>query len=1063
MKFSQFFISRPIFAGVISLMIMIAGAIAVFQLPVTEYPEVVPPTVVVTASYPGANPTVIGDTVATPLEQAINGTEGMLYMSSQATSDGNLSLTVTFELGTDIDDAQVLVQNRVARALPRLPQEVQRLGVVTEKSSPDLTMVVHLTSPDDSHDMLYLSNYANLNVKDELARVEGVGSVRLFGAGEYSMRIWLDPPKLAALNMTAMDVVNAIREQNQQAAAGSLGAQPTAENNFQLLINLKGRLSTEDEFRNIVIKVGEQGQIVRLSDVARVELGANSYSLRSLLNNKHAVAIPIFQRPGSNAIEISDGVRAKMAELKENFPQGVDYSIVYDPTVFVRGSIDAVVKTLFEALLLVVVVVVLFLQNWRAAIIPLAAVPVSLIGTFAIMHGLGFSLNALSLFGLVLAIGIVVDDAIVVVENVERNIENGLPPVAASRQAMKEVTGPIIATTLVLAAVFIPTAFMSGLTGQFYRQFALTITISTVISALNSLTLSPALSALLLRSKTAPKDGLSKLIDWLFGRWLFVPFNRFFDWGSNAYSGTVKRVIRGAGIVMVLYAGLLALTGYQFVETPTGYVPSQDKQYLVAFAQLPDASSLDRTEDVIREMSSIALAHPGVESSVAFPGLNINGFTNSPSSGVVFVTLKPFAERQEEHLSGNAIAWALNGKFSSIQDAFIAIFPPPPVNGLGNIGGFRLQIQDKGNLGYEELYAVTQQVIMKAWQAPELTGAFTSFQVNTPQIDVEVNREKAKMQGVSVDDIFATMQINLGSLYVNDFNKFGRNYQVNVQSQDSFRQEPEQIAQLKVRNASGDMIPLGSFISVHHSAGPDRVMHYNGFTTAEVNASPAPGFSSGQAQAAMEKILAETLPHGMSYEWTELTYQQQLAGNTAMYVFPLVVLLVFLVLAAQYESLSLPLAIILIVPMTLLSAITGVIIYGGDNNIFTQIGFIVLVGLATKNAILIVEFAREKEHEGFTVREAILEASHQRLRPILMTSIAFIMGVLPMVISTGAGAEMRQAMGVAVFSGMIGVTIFGLLLTPVFYVLIRKYLGRASLNKAEEKSKVGPDGVIEAS
>ncbi len=524
--------------------------------------------------------------------------------------------------------------------------------------------------------------------------------------------------------------------------------------------------------------------------------------------------------------------------------------------------------------------------------------------------------------------------------------------------------------------------------------------------------MSPALSALLLRSKNAPKDGLSKVIDTLFGRWLFVPFNRFFDWGSHAYTRTVKRVIRGAGIVMVLYAGLLVLTGYQFVETPTGYVPSQDKQYLVAFAQLPDASSLDRTEDVIREMSSIALAHPGVESSVAFPGLNINGFTNSPSSGVVFVTLKPFAERQEEHMSGNAIAWALNGKFSSIQDAFIAIFPPPPVNGLGgNIGGFRLQIQDKGNLGYEELYAVTQQVIMKAWQAPELTGAFTSFQVNTPQIDVDVNREKAKMQGVSVDEIFATMQINLGSLYVNDFNKFGRNYQVNVQSQDSFRQEPEQIAQLKVRNGNGDMIPLGSFISVHHSAGPDRVMHYNGFTTAEVNASPAPGFSSGQAQAVMEKILAETLPHGMSYEWTELTYQQQLAGNTAMYIFPLVVLLVFLVLAAQYESLSLPLAIILIVPMTLLSAITGVIIYGGDNNIFTQIGFIVLVGLATKNAILIVEFAREKEQEGFTVREAILEASHQRLRPILMTSIAFIMGVLPMVISTGAGAEMRQAMG----------------------------------------------------
>jgi len=1028
-------------------MIMIAGAIAVFQLPITEYPAVVPPTVVVTANYPGANPTVIGDTVATQLEQAINGTEGMLYMSSQATSDGRLSLTVTFELGTDPDDAQVLVQNRVARALPRLPQEVQRLGVVTEKSSPDLTMVVHLTSPDDRYDMLYLSNYAALNVKDELARVDGVGSVQLFGAGEYSMRIWLNPQKVAALNMTAMDVVAAIKEQNQQAAAGSLGSQPTAQNNFQLLINLKGRLSSEQEFNDIVIKVGQQGQLVRLSDVAEVELGANNYALRSLLNNKEAVAIPIFQRPGSNAIAISDGIRAKMAELKQNFPAGVDYSIVYDPTVFVRGSIEAVISTLFEALALVVIVVVLFLQNWRAAIIPLAAVPVSLIGTFAIMYGMGFSLNALSLFGLVLAIGIVVDDAIVVVENVERNIENGLAPKEAAKQAMKEVTGPIIATTLVLAAVFIPTAFMSGLTGQFYRQFALTITISTVISAINSLTLSPALAAALLRSKDAPKDRFSRLIDTLFGRWLFGPFNRFFDWSSKVYSNGIKRLIRGAGIVMVLYVGLLALTANQFVETPTGYVPTQDKQYLVAFAQLPGAASLDRTDAVIREMSRIALEYPGVESSVAFPGLNINGFTNSPSSGVVFVTLKPFAQRTEEHQSASAIAWALNGKFASIEDAFIAIFPPPPVNGMGNIGGFRLQIQDKGDMGYEALYAKTQEVIGKAWATPELTGAFTSFAVNTPQIDVDIDREKAKMQGVAISDIFSTMQIYLGSMYVNDFNKFGRNYQVNVQSRDDFRQEPEQIGQLKVRNANGDMVPLGSFIKINHAAGPDRVMHYNGFITAEVNASPAPGYSSGQAQAAMEKILAQTLPSGMSYEWTELTYQQQLAGNTAIYIFPLVVLLVFLVLAAQYESLSLPLAIILIVPMTLLSAITGVIIYGGDNNIFTQIGFIVLVALATKNAILIVEFAREKEQQGMPVIAAVLEASHQRLRPILMTSIAFIMGVLPMVLATGAGAEMRQAMGVAVFSGMIGVTIFGLLLTPVFYVLVRKYLGRSSLRQ----------------
>ncbi|MCR8921296.1 efflux RND transporter permease subunit [Dasania sp. GY-MA-18] len=1053
MKFSQFFISRPIFAGVISLMITIAGAIAVFQLPISEYPEVTPPTVVVTASYPGANPTVIGDTVATPIEQAINGTEGMLYMSSQATSDGNLSITVTFELGTDVDAAQVLVQNRVTRALPRLPEEVQRLGVIVEKSSPDLTMVVHITSPDDSYDTLYLANYANLKVKDELSRLNGVGSVRVFGSDEYSMRIWLDPQKIAALNMTAMDVVQAIREQNLQAAAGSLGAQPSEQNDFQLLINLKGRLSTEQEFNEIVIKVGEQGQIVRLADVATVELGAKSYALRSLLNNKAAVALPVFQSAGANAIAVSDAVRAKMAELKANFPQGVDYQIVYDPTVFVRGSIDAVVATLFEALLLVVVVVVLFLQNWRAAIIPLAAVPVSLIGTFAVMHGLGFSLNALSLFGLVLAIGIVVDDAIVVVENVERNIEKGLSPVAASQQAMKEVTGPIIATTLVLAAVFIPTAFMSGLTGQFYKQFALTIAISTFISALNSLTLSPALSALLLRSKDAPKDAVSRVLDKLLQGWLFNPFNRFFNWGSQGYARVVKKVIRSAGIVMLLYVGLLALTAQQFTSTPTGYVPSQDKQYLVAFTQLPDAASLSRTEAVVREMSALALAHPGVESTVAFPGLNINGFSKSSSSGVIFVTLKPFEQRRAANLSAHAIAGQLNGQFAGIKEAYIAIFPPPPVPGMGNIGGFRLQLQDKGSLGYESLYQTTMDIINKSRQVPELAGAFTSFQVNTPQIDVDVDREKAKMQGVAVDDIFATMQVYLGSMYVNDFNKFGRNYQVNVQSVESFRQQPEQIGQLKVRNKQGDMIPLASFIKVKHSAGPDRVMHYNGFITAEINASPAPGYSSGQAQAAMEKLLADNLPAGIEYEWTDLTYQQQLAGNTAVFVFPLVVLLVFLVLAAQYESLSLPLAIILIVPMTLLSAIVGVVIYGGDNNIFTQIGFIVLVGLATKNAILIVEFAREQELAGKSVVDAILEASHQRLRPILMTSIAFIMGVLPLVISTGAGAEMRQAMGVAVFSGMIGVTLFGLLLTPVFYVLVRKYIGRGALHNHHAASE----------
>ncbi|CAI3795366.1 efflux RND transporter permease subunit [Rheinheimera sp. MM224] len=1037
MNFSRFFIHRPIFATVLSIVIFLAGAIAVWQLPITEYPEVVPPTVVVTANYPGANPKVIGETVASPLEQEINGVEDMLYMSSQATSDGRMTLTVTFAIGTDVDKAQVLVQNRVDRAVPRLPQEVQRLGVVTKKSSPDLTMVVHLISPENSYDMLYLSNYAHLNVKDELARIGGVGDVQLFGAGEYSMRVWLDPEKVAALNLNAADIVNAIRAQNVQAAAGSLGAQPVGSSDFQVLINVKGRLITEDEFGQIIIHVGSNGEISRLKDVAKIELGSNFYALRSLLNNQPAVAIPIFQAPGSNAIQISDDVRAKMAELKKKFPQGVDYSIVYDPTIFVRGSIKAVINTLLEAIALVVVVVILFLQTWRASIIPLVAVPVSLVGTFAVMSLLGFSLNSLSLFGLVLAIGIVVDDAIVVVENVERNIAEGLSSVAATEKAMSEVTSPIVATTLVLAAVFIPTAFMSGLTGQFYKQFALTITISTFISAFNSLTLSPALSALLLKEH-GHKDKLTVLIDKLFGSWLFNPFNRLFNRGANGYTGLTKRLIRFSGVVLVMYVGLLGLTYQQFQTTPTGYVPTQDKQYLVSFAQLPNGSSLDRTEAVIRQMSDIMLKHPGVESAVAFPGLNINGFTNSSSSGIVFVALKPFDERTTEELSAPAIAGQLNQQFGVIQDAFVAIFPPPPVQGLGTIGGFRLQIQDRENRGFEELYAVTQEVVQKAWMTPELTGNFSSFQINVPQLEIDLDRTKASGQGVQVSDVFETLQVYLGSVYANDFNRFGRTYQVNVQAGEQFRQEPEQIAQLKVRNQQGQMVPLGAFLKVEHSVGPDRVMHYNGFATAEVNGSAAPGFSSGEAQKAIEKILDETLPLGMTYEWTEITYQQIIAGNAAVMVFPLVVFLVFLVLAAQYENLRLPLAILLIVPMTLLSAMTGVILVGGDNNIFTQIGFIVLVGLATKNAILIVEFAKELQDKGMSALDAICEAGRLRLRPILMTSLAFIMGVVPLVLSTGAGAEMRQAMGVAVFSGMIGVTIFGLILTPVFYYLLQR-------------------------
>ncbi len=1046
---AQFFVDRPIMAAVLSLLFVITGSIAVFKLPISEYPEVVPPTVVVRAAYPGANPKVIGETVATPLEEQINGVEGMLYTSSQATSDGALTLTVTFALGTDLNTAQVDVQNRVAQALPKLPEEVQRLGVTTQKSSPDLTMVVHLTSPDQRYDMLYLSNYARLHVKDVLGRLDGVGDVQIFGAGEYSMRVWLDPQKLAQRSLTTGDVINAIREQNVQVAAGALNAPPGPTNSaFQLNINTRGRLISEDDFRHIIVRTDANGGVTHLNDVAKVDLGSNNYALRSLLDNKPAVALPIFARPGSNAIQISDEVRTTMAQLKKEFPQGVDYSIVYDPTVFVRGSIEAVAHTLLEAILLVVLVVILFLQTWRASIIPLVAVPVSLIGTFAVMYLAGFSLNALSLFGLVLAIGIVVDDAIVVVENVERHIELGQSPREATRKAMREVTGPIVATALVLCAVFIPTAFVSGLTGQFYRQFALTIAISTVISAFNSLTLSPALAAVLLKPHDAPKDRLTRGIDRAFG-WLFRPFNRLFHRGSERYVGGVKRIVGKGKLALVVYAGLIGLTWFGFSHVPTGFVPGQDKQYLVAFAQLPDAASLDRSEDVIERMSAIALKQPGVEHAVAFPGLSINGFTNSTNSGIVFVTLKPFEDRRSAELSAGAIAGALNQKFGAIQDAYIAVFPPPPVMGLGTIGGFRLQLEDRSDRGFDELYKQTQNLIAASQKEPALAGLFSSFQVSVPQVDADVDREKAKAEGVNLGDVYQTMQAYMGSLYVNDFNRFGRTYQVNVSADPAFRHTPQDILQLKTRNAQGQMVPLGSFVTVQQGAGPDRVQHYNGYPTAEINGGPAPGYSSGQAQAAMEKLAKDNLPNGISFEWTELTYQQILAGNTAILVFPLCVLLVFLVLSSLYESWSLPLAVILIVPMVLLSAIAGVWLSGGDNNIFTQIGLIVLVGLACKNAILIVEFARERQHEGMSRHEAVLEAAKLRLRPILMTSFAFIMGVVPLVTSHGAGAEMRHAMGVAVFSGMLGVTIFGLIYTPLFYVLIRALVERREARAAE--------------
>ncbi|MGV0820432.1 efflux RND transporter permease subunit [Martelella sp. AMO21009] len=1047
MNISRFFIDRPVFAGVLSILIVLAGLIGMRMLPIAEYPNVVPPSIVVRAVYPGANPVVIAETVATPLEEQINGVEDMLYMNSQATSDGVLTLTVTFKLGTDPDKAQQLVQNRVSQATPRLPEEVRAIGVTTVKSSPDFIMVVNLISTTDRYDITYLRNYATLNVKDRLARIEGVGQVQVFGAGDYSMRVWIDPQKAAEHGLAASDITNAIREQNTQAAAGIIGASPAPEGvDMQFNVNAQGRLSTPEEFGEIIVKSGAGGEITRLRDVARIEMGADDYTLRSLLDGQPAVAIAVLQAPGSNAIEIADNVHATMEELQLAMPDGVQYEIVYDTTEFVRSSIEKVVDTLLEAIALVVLVVILFLQTWRASIIPLLAVPVSIIGTFAVMYAFGFSVNALTLFGLVLAIGIVVDDAIVVVENVERNIENGLTPREATYRAMREVSGPIIAIALVLVAVFVPLAFISGLSGQFYRQFALTIAISTVISAINSLTLSPALAALLLKGHDAPKDWLTRVMDRLFG-WFFRGFNRGFGAASNGYSRSVGGLLSRKSLVMIVYLGLIGATYAVFNAVPGGFVPAQDKQYLIGFAQLPDGASLDRTEDVIKRMSDIALEQPGVSHAIAFPGLSINGFTIGSNSGIVFAVLDDFHERESPELSGGAIAMQLNQKFAGIQDAFIAMFPPPPVNGLGSTGGFKMQIEDRAGLGYQALDGATKAFLAKAYQTPELAGLFSSFQINVPQLYADLDRAKAEQLGVSVSDVFETLQIYLGSLYVNDFNAFGRTYSVRVQADSAFRAEPEDIGQLKVRSRSGQMIPLSALLRVDSTTGPERTTRYNGFLSADINGGPAPGFSSGQAQAAVERIADETLPVGIDFEWTDLTYQQILAGNSSVVVFPLALLLVYLVLAAQYESLTLPIAIIMIVPMGVLAALAGVWYTGGDNNIFTQIGLVVLVGLSAKNAILIVEFARELEFEGRSPVQAAIEASRLRLRPILMTSMAFIMGVVPLVLSTGAGAEMRAAMGLAVFCGMIGVTFFGIFMTPVFYVLLRKLAGERPLRQ----------------
>jgi multidrug efflux pump len=1036
MNISRFFVDKPIFAAVLSVIVFVAGLISIFALPISEYPEVVPPSIVVRAQYPGADPKVIAETVATPIEQEIIGVEGMLYMTSQNTSDGALQLTVTFKIGTNVEQAETAVQNRVQRALPRLPEEVRQIGVTTVKSSPNITMVVHLNSPDGRYDDLYLRNYATLNVKDQLARIAGMGDVQVFGSGDYSMRVWLDPQKVAGRNLTAGDVVAAIREQNVQVAAGVVGQGPSKDADFQVTVKTQGRLSSVEEFGDIVVKTSADGATTLLKDVARLEMGSNSYALRSLLDNKSAVALPLFQSPTANALQLSTDVRAKMEELSKDFPQGMNYSIVYDPTQFVRESIDSVIHTLIEAIILVAIVVIVFLQTWRASVIPLLAVPVSVVGTFAVMLAFGFSINTLSLFGLVLAIGIVVDDAIVVVENVERNIENGLNPHDATVQAMKEVSGPIIAIALVLCAVFVPIAFVSGLSGQFYRQFALTIAISTVISAFLSLTLAPALSAVLLQPHGAKKDWLTRGMDKVFGRF-FKGFNRVFTRSSHKYEGGVQGVLKRKSLSLGVYALLVVAAIFMFKAVPPGFVPAQDKAYLIGFAQLPDAASLDRTDAVIRKMTDVARGIPGVESSIAFPGLSINGFTNAPNAGIAFISLKPFGERHGKEQSAEGIAAEVNKRMGVIEDAFVMVLSPPPVNGLGTTGGFKMMIEDRGNVGYDELNKAVQAFMGKAATDKRLAGVFSGYQINVPQLFADVNRVKAKQLGVPLSEINQALQINLGSLYVNDFNQFGRTYQVRVQADAPFRSQREQIAQLKVRNDKGEMIPLSTIMTIKDTYGPDRVQRYNNYVAAEMNGGPAPGVSSGQAQAAMEEIAREVLPKGVAYEWTDLTYQDILSGNTMIYVFPLCVLLVFLVLAAQYESWTLPLAVILIVPMSILCALIGVKLTGGDNNVFTQIALFVLVGLASKNAILIVEFAVELEHQGRSIVEAALEACRLRLRPILMTSIAFIMGVVPLVFSTGAGAEMRHAMGVAVFAGMLGVTFFGLFMTPLFYVLLR--------------------------
>ncbi|WP_097303899.1 efflux RND transporter permease subunit [Pseudomonas chlororaphis] len=1036
MDFSKFFIDRPIFAIVLSIIIFALGLIAIPVLPSGEYPEVVPTSVVVRATYPGANPKEIAESVAVPLEEAINGVEGIMYMKSVAGSNGSLAVSITFVPGVDPDTAAVRVQNRVSQALSRLPEEVRQYGVTTQKQSPTPLMYVSLLSPDNSYDSLYLRNYLTLHVKDELSRLSGIGDVGVYGSGDYAMRIWMDPNSLSARGLTAADVVNAIREQNVQVSAGQLGAEPSPQGaDFLVSISVRGRLRSEQEFADIVLKSGADGQLVKLSDVARVELGASDYTLRARLDDRNQATVGIFLSPGANALQVAEAVYGKLDELSEHFPEGVAYKAVWDPTVFVRESISAVQHTLMEAVVLVVLVVILFLQTWRASIIPLIAVPVSVVGTFAWLYLLGYSINTLTLFGLVLAIGIVVDDAIVVVENVERFIEKGYDPREAAHRAMKEVSGPIIAIALVLCAVFIPMAFLSGVTGQFYKQFAVTIAISTVISAINSLTLSPALAAKLFRPHGAPQDWLERGIQKVFGGF-FRAFNRMFKRRSDGYHGLVSYSLGRRGSVFFLYALLLIGTAWLFNLVPGGFIPTQDKLYLFAGAKLPEGASLARTDAVTSELIETALSVEGVDTVPAFSGLNALQSVNTPNVMAAYVILKPFDQRQRSAAQINA---ELNAKLSQVHEGFAYALLPPPIQGLGNGSGYSLYLEDRAGLGYGALQNALSAFQAAVAQTPGMTYPVSSYQANIPQLEVQVDRVKVKAQGVSLSDVFNTLQTYLGSVYVNDFNLFGRVYRVMAQADSSYRQTAEDITNLRVRNDRGEMVPLGAMISVTPSYGPDPVVRYNGYPAADLIGDSDPKqLSSGQVIAKLEEIAAQVLPRGITLEWTDLSYQQVTQSHAAAVVFPLAVMLVFLVLAALYESWTLPLAVILIVPVCMLAALSGVWLSGGDNNVFVQVGLVVLMGLACKNAILIVEFARELELQGKGIIEAALEACRLRLRPIVMTSVAFIAGSVPLLIGSGAGSEIRRATGVAVFSGMLGVTLFGLFLTPVFYVALRK-------------------------